>query len=399
MISVRQALDLIIDLAHKTEIEHIDMADAVNRILAEQITAVRDQPPFTASAMDGYAIIEADLNTRREFTIINRIRAGDALSQRTIKSGETVQIFTGAPMPPGSDYVVIQEDVISEGNRIRLNSNIETSRYVRSSGSDYKKGYQVTAPRRLSPTDLSIIASMNFGMIPVRKYPIVSIIPTGDELNMPGELLCDNKIVASNVFGLKGLLEREGCKANIIPIARDTEEDITRAIHQTVESDLVITVGGASVGEYDLVKTVAENCGFSLVFHKIAMRPGKPLMAGKSGKRLFIGLPGNPVSALVCGVVFLIPVVRALLGMNNLELPRFQAPLSNTLNENGNREHYMRAKTMNFNGSMSVSIHKRQDSSLLSVLMEANSLVIRPANDPARKAGEYVDYISLEGVL
>ena len=399
MISVRQALDLIIDLAHKTEIEHIDMADAVNRILAEQITAVRDQPPFTASAMDGYAIIEADLNTRREFTIINRIRAGDALSQRTIKSGETVQIFTGAPMPPGSDYVVIQEDVISEGNRIRLNSNIETSCYVRSSGSDYKKGYQVTAPRRLSPTDLSIIASMNFGMIPVRRCPIISIIPTGDELNMPGELLCDNKIVASNVFGLKGLLEREGCKVNITPIARDTEADLTRAMNQTAESDLVITVGGASVGEYDLVKSVAEDCGFKLVFHKIAMRPGKPLMAGKSGKRLFIGLPGNPVSALVCGVVFLIPAVRSLLGMNNLELPRLQVPLVNSLNENGKREHYMRAKTMNSNGSMSVSIHKRQDSSLLSVLMEANSLVIRQANDPARKAGEYVDYISLEGVL
>ena len=399
MISVRQALDLIIDLAHKTEIEHIDIADAVNRILAEQIIAVRDQPPFTASAMDGYAIIEADLNTRREFTIIDQIRAGDALSQRTIKSGETVQIFTGAPMPPGSDYVVIQEDVIREGNRIRLKNNIETSRYVRLSGSDYKKGYQVSAPRRLSPTDLSMIASMNFGIIQVRKCPIISIIPTGDELNMPGELLSDNKIVASNVFGLKGLLEREGCIANIIPIARDTEEDLTRAMRQTAESDLVITVGGASVGEYDLVKTVAEKCGFSLVFHKIAMRPGKPLMAGKAGKRLLIGLPGNPVSALVCAVVFLIPAVRALLGLNNLELPRFQAPLANTLNENGNREHYMRAKTNNINGSLSVSVHKRQDSSLLSVLMEADSLVIRPAHEPARAAGKYVDYISLEGIL
>jgi molybdopterin molybdotransferase len=232
---------------------------------------------------------------------------------------------------------------------------------------------------------------MNIATVPVTRKPVVAIIATGDELVQPGEAPSDDQIIASNSYGLAALIEVLGAHARLLPIARDTTTSLALAFDLAADADLIVTIGGASVGDHDLVGRVALEKGMEQSFYKVAMRPGKPLMAGRLGNATMIGLPGNPVSAMVCGHVFLVPVIRKMLGLGAQRKPRETLPLAKGAPANGPREHYMRAQV----GPQGVTIFDRQDSALLTVLADANCLAVRPINDPARQKGDLVEVIRL----
>jgi molybdopterin molybdotransferase len=249
----------------------------------------------------------------------------------------------------------------------------------------------MAAPRRLRPADLALLAAMNVPAVRTARRPEVALIATGDELVLPGQVPGPDQIVASNVFGLRAMAEAEGARVRMPPIARD-EPSALRAVLALAEgADVIVTVGGASVGERDLVAEVAREAGLELSFHRVAMRPGKPLMSGRLGEALLIGLPGNPVSAMVCGELFLRPVLRAIQGLPEPLPRRLTATLAAPIAANGPREHYMRARVANG----VITAFERQDSALLSVLAEANALLVRPVSDPPRAAGETVEYLPI----
>jgi molybdopterin molybdotransferase len=302
-----------------------------------------------------------------------------------------VRIFTGAPVPQGLDFVVIQEDVTRRGSLITLNRDLEAKDNIRRAGIDFKAGDRIAAPRRLGPADVALLASMNIAQVPVFRRPEVAILATGDELVMPGETPAPDQIIASNSFGLAAQIEALGARARMIPIARDTAASLTTALTLAASADLIVTIGGASVGDHDLVATVAGEMGMEQSFYKVAMRPGKPLMAGRLRGVPMIGLPGNPVSALVCGTIFVAPVLRAMMGLGQTPVPLLSAPLAEALEQNGPREHYMRA----FLDADGLRARPDQDSSLLRVLAGSNALLVRPPHDDPRAVGDRVSYIPI----
>ena len=390
MISVAQALTHLFDLVTPLGVEHVALRQAAGRVLAQDVMAARTQPPFAASAMDGYALRRAEVEPDAMFQVIGEAAAGHAF-HGTVGAGQCVRIFTGAPLPDGADHVVIQEDVTRRGTLITLGRSLETKSHIRPAGGDFKAGDVIAAPRLLVSTDIALLAAMNIAEVPVTRRPVVAIIATGDELVAPGEAPGPDQIIASNSYGLAAMLEAAGAEARLLPIARDTRSALTCVFDLTAGADLIVTIGGASVGDHDLVAGVAADLGMSQSFYRVAMRPGKPLMAGTLRGTPMVGLPGNPVSALVCGVVFVQPVVRAMLGLERGPAARHTAALATPLAANGPREHYMRA-TLTAEG---LRAFDRQDSSLLTVLAGAQALLVRPPNDPARDAGETVDYLPL----
>ncbi|WP_299842434.1 gephyrin-like molybdotransferase Glp [uncultured Roseovarius sp.] len=390
MISVDQALEHLFSLVAKTGTEAVPLTEATGRVLAQDAIATRDQPPFAASAMDGYAVMGDEAEIGASFDVIGESAAGHAFDGQC-GPGQVVRIFTGAPVPGGADRVVIQEDVNRKGDRITLTDRLGGGDNIRPLGADFRVGDRLRAPRFLRPSDIALLASMNIAEVSVARRPNVALISTGDELVMPGEDPGPDQIIASNTFGLKALLDGIGARARILPIAGDSRPLLEAAFDLASDADLIVTIGGASVGDHDLVGDVAEDLGMQRAFYKIAMRPGKPLMAGRMGDAVMIGLPGNPVSAMVCGHVFLAPVIRAMLGLGAAPSPRLSARLAEDLPENGPREHYMRAFVRNGE----ITAETRQDSSLLTVLADANALLIRPAGDSARAAGDTVEYLPI----
>jgi molybdopterin molybdotransferase len=391
MIPVSDALSACLDLCAPLETEEVPLAEAATRTLARAVTARRDQPPFASSAMDGYAVTEDDLIPGRSLRVVGEAAAGHHWAGR-IGRGEAVRIFTGAPVPEGAAAVVIQEDVTRDGQRITLGRQLDDNRNIRAAGGDFRAGDSLSAPRRLRPADIALAASMNLPTLPVTRAPVVAIIATGDELVQPGEDPRPDQIIASNSYGLKAMVEAEGAEARLLPIARDTEESLGTVLKLAEGADIVVTIGGASVGDHDLVGKVALGAGLERSFYKVAMRPGKPLMAGRLGDAVLLGLPGNPVSSMVCGHVFLLPMIRAMLGLGRAPAPRSQAPLAVDLPENGPREHYMRAR---LDRTGHVKPFDRQDSALLTVLSEADVLMVRPAGQGSLKAGTLVDILRL----
>lgn len=388
MITVNEALEHLFDLVTLQESEFVPLTKAENRVLGEDAIAKRDQPPFSASAMDGYAVI-GPVEKGDKFTVIGEAAAGSAYTG-AVSSAQAVRIFTGAPVPDGCDTVVIQEDVTRDGNLIVITGDHEGTN-IRPAGGDFKAGQTLSAPRLLSANDIALLASMNIPEVRVSKRPDIALISTGNELVMPGENPGTDQIIASNTFGLKALLEAHGARVRILPIARDTEASLENVFSLAADADLIITIGGASVGDHDLVAPVAKRMGMEQSFYKIAMRPGKPLVAGRMGNAMMVGLPGNPVSAMVCGQVFLVPVVRAMQGLEKRARRPRTAKLAASIGPNGPREHYMRAR---IEGDQ-LTAFERQDSSLLTVLADANALLIRPIKDPAREAGETIQYLPL----
>ncbi|MBV1902050.1 MAG: molybdopterin molybdotransferase MoeA [Marinosulfonomonas sp.] len=390
MISVEQALELALDLVAPLPHEDIPLAQALGRVLARPVVARRDQPPFSSSAMDGYAVRAGDTGVGAKLAVIGTSAAGHGFDTR-LTEGQAARIFTGAPVPAGADTVVIQEDVTRIGDTITLQGASEPNHHIRAIGSDFKSGDEIAAPRRLSANDLALLAAMNIATVPVTRAPVVALIATGDELVMPGQTPGPDQIIASNSFGLMALARQTGAKARLLPIARDSVSSLKNVLSLAADADLIVTIGGASVGDHDLVASVAADLGLERAFYKIAMRPGKPLMAGRLGDAVLLGLPGNPVSSMVCGHVFMLPMLRKMLGLGAQAAPRATAKLAAPLPVNGARAHYMRARV----NDGEIAPAKRQDSALLSVLADVNALLIRPVDDPAREIGESVEFVAI----
>lgn len=398
MISVEEALAACLDLARPLGTETVPLAEAGGRVLVEPVVAFRDQPPFSASAMDGYAVRDVEAIPGRRLKVVGEAPAGRHWPG-TIGPGEALRIFTGAPLPDGTDRVIIQEDVERNEDRITLGRNLSSGMNVRPSGADFVEGDRLQAPRRLSPADVALAAAMNAPRLTVAKRPDVALIATGDELVTPGETPAPDQIIASNTYGLKARIEAAGASARLLPIARDRRESLEQVFDLAKGADLIVTVGGASVGDHDLVGEVAAGLGLERAFYKVAMRPGKPLMAGRLGDAVLLGLPGNPVSAMVCGELFLIPMLHAMMGLPGAARPRLRARLGTDLPPNGPREHYMRAELHPGDDLPTITPYGSQDSSLLTVLSGASALLVRPVDEPGRRAGDVVEYVGLSDVF
>ena len=384
MISVDEALSHIFELATPLGTETVPLRAASGRVLAEPLLAARSQPPFRASVMDGYAVAgEAE-----SYSVVGESAAGRGF-EGAIGPGEAVRIFTGAPVPESATRVVIQEDVTREGDRIRVADGADQEPYIREVGTDFAAGFRIDPPRRMSPADITLAASMNMPGIAVARRPQVALIATGDELVMPGESPRSDQIIASNAFGLSAMVESEGGVARMLPICTDTASSLEAVLGMAGDADLIVTIGGASVGDHDLVASATPGMGLERAFHRVAMRPGKPMMAGRLNGTPMVGLPGNPVSSMVCGHVFLRPMLRAMQGLETRPLSRSVARLSAPVDANGPREHYMRARV----DDDLIAPEERQDSSLLTILSSANALIVRAPNAPALDAGDAVSFI------
>ncbi len=388
-LSVAEAHARLMQLFAPLDAEEVPLAEAAGRVLARDVVATRDQPPFAASAMDGYAICATDALPGTRLALVGTSAAGGRFAGR-VGAGEAVRIFTGAPVPDGADFILIQEDAERAGETVTVREGRDADPYIRPAGGDFAAGARIAAPRRLGPADLALLAAMNAGRLAVTRRPVVALIPTGDELVMPGEDPGPDQILSSNNFGLKPLVEAAGGTARLLPIARDTPESLAATLALAAGADLIVTLGGASVGDFDLVQKTAIAHGLALDFYRVAMRPGKPLMAGRFNGVPLVGLPGNPVSAMVCGHVFLRPAIARMLGLpGDLPAP-LPARLGCPLGPNGPRTHYMRARAEPDPGGWRCTPFERQDSSLLSVLAEANALLIRPPHDLARAVDDAV---------
>ena len=390
LIPVEDALEKIFGLISPLPTETIPLAGASGRVLARAARAERAQPPFAASAMDGYAICDADARQGTRLRVADESAAG-ASADTEVMPGIAVRIFTGAPVPTGAHRVVIQENVSREGNEIVLTEPVDGGRNIRPAGADFAPGDTIEAPRRLRPADLALLAAMNIPEIEVFRRPDVALLATGDELVMPGETPGPDQIIASNAFGLKALAENAGARARMLPIAPDDETALRATFDLAQDADLIVTIGGASVGDHDLVGKVAAQMGLDRAFYKVAMRPGKPLMAGILGNSVMLGLPGNPVSSMVCGHVFMQPALLAMQGLPKVPAARATARLASPVTANGPREHYMRARVV----QGELQVFDRQDSALLSVLSQANALLVRPPHDKARAAGCEIQYLPI----
>ena len=392
MIPVSEALSRLFELVRPMPVETVPLAEAVGRVLAEDAVAKRTQPPFAASAMDGYAVRAEEAAIGQSLDVIGESAAGHRF-RGLLGPGQAVRIFTGAPVPEGADAILIQEDSDRAGPKIIVRQRPDPGAYVRPAGGDFTAGDRLAAPRRLTSRDIALLAAMNIPEVPVRRRPEVALIPTGDELVDPGGTPGPDQIITSNNHGLAARLDEAGALPRLCPIARDNPDSLTRALEAAAGCNIIVTLGGASVGDHDLVAEVFASQGLELDFYKIAMRPGKPLMAGRLGDAAMIGLPGNPVSALVCGEVFLLPAIDVALGLPAAARQTRRAPLSHDLDANGPREHYMRA-FLEPDGRLNV--FENQDSSLLATLARATCLAVRRPFAEPLPAGTFVEYIPLD---
>lgn len=391
MISVTEALEKLFLIAKVTPVETVELKKCLGRVLAKPLESSRSNPPFPSSAMDGYAIHKANLKSGAEFKVIGESAAGHSYPKK-INKNEAVRIFTGSRVPDGANLVLMQEDVEADKKFIIVKENFDKKSNIRLEGSDFSKGYKVKTPLILGAKEISLLAAMNFAHLSVRKKPTVAIISTGDELVFPGESPKPDQIIASNAYGIAALCKECGAEPRILPIAQDNLKSIEYIIGLAQDADLIITIGGASVGKYDLINEATNNFGVDKSFHKVAMRPGKPLMAGKINETALVGLPGNPVSALVCGYVFIRPLIQAMLGLEKKSAPRLIAPCSTSLPKNGPREHYMRAVLLP-NGYLEPV--ENQDSARLALLCASDALLIRAAHAEAIPAKTQCEYIKI----
>ncbi len=396
---VSDALAAVLAGAEPLPDDTVALGEAYHRVLARDVAARRTQPPEAMSAMDGYAVRAADAGKAgTELTLIGEVAAGRPFSG-TLGAGETVRIFTGGVVPNGADAVVIQEDTTAEGKRITVREAAIPGRHIRPAGVDFREGdVLLRAGRRLTERDLALAAGMNHPQLPVRRRPRVAILATGDELVMPGSAPGHGQIVYSNGYALHALARAEGADTIDLGIAADTVSATTAGIRRARESgaDLLITTGGASVGDHDLVKPALEAEGIAMAFWKIAMRPGKPMMHGRLGAMRVIGLPGNPVSSYVCGFLFMVPLIRALSGNAVIHHRREHAVLARDVGANDMREDYLRARLeTREDGALVATPVNHQDSSLLANLAAAQALLVRAPFAPKAEAGSPCEVLRL----
>jgi molybdopterin molybdotransferase len=389
---VADALAKMLAQATPLPAEQTTLTAAHSRVLADDLKARRTQPPGNVSAMDGYAVRAADVAAVPVvLKVIGEIAAGHDFPGR-VNKGEAARIFTGAIIPPGADSVVVQENVERDGDHITVKSSAPPGKHVRPGGLDFTAGAVLLQKgRRLTDRDLMLAAAMNLRTIPVHRRPKLAMLATGDELVMPGIEPGPSQIVYSNGYAVTALAASEGADVIDLGIVPDRVEETVTAIRRAraAGTDILVTLGGASVGDYDLVQQALAAEGMSLSFWKVALRPGRPLMHGRLGAMHVLGLPGNPVSAYVCGLLFMVPLVRKLSGRTDLELPVESAKLGSDRPANDERSDYLRATLEAGPDGIPVATpFPVQDSSLMAALAKADCLVVREPYAPAARAGE-----------
>ncbi len=397
LLPVAEALARVTGAFSPLPAEDIAITEALGRVLAEDVTARRTQPPVAVSSMDGYAVRAADV-ARAGATLrrVGESAAGHGFAGR-LGAGEAVRIFTGAPLPEGADAVVMQEDTDAAGETVTIRVSVEPGRFIRPAGLDFREGdVGLRAGRRLGPREIGLAAAMNRPWLAVRRRPRVALIATGDEVVRPGDPVGPFQIVSSNTLALAALVRAAGGEALDLGIAGDNAESLRRIAAGAAGADLLVTTGGASVGEHDLIRAVLGEEGLELDFWRIAMRPGKPLIFGHVRGTPLLGVPGNPVSALVCAILFLRPAIEAMLGLEGRDDGRARARLGRDLPANDGREDYLRASLApGEDGEPVATPLPRQDSSMLSALVRADCLLVRPPHAPAARKGEPVTILPL----
>jgi molybdopterin molybdotransferase len=391
LMPVADALSAVLAGAEALPEEMAALDACYHRVLARDVAALRTQPPQAMSAMDGYAVRAADAaQVGARLKVIGEVAAGRPFD-RTLGAGEAIRIFTGGVVPDGADAVIIQEDTVRDGDRIDVTEAAVAGRHIRRAGVDFSEGdVLLRAGRRLTERDLSLAAAMNHAQLPVRRRPKLAVLATGDELVMPGATPGPGQIVYSNGYALRALARAEGADPVDLGIAADTLEATSEGIRRARDAgaDVLVTIGGASVGDHDLVKQSLDAEGMTMAFWRIAMRPGKPMMHGRLGAMRVIGLPGNPVSSYVCGFLFMVPLIRALAGRSELHHRTEAAILGRDIAANDTREDYLRARLEEREDGVLVATPvDQQDSSLLANLAAARALVIRSPFAPAARAG------------
>lgn len=379
--------------------EMVVLEAAWHRVLARDVAARRTQPPLAMSAMDGYAVRAADAaKIDTQLNVIGEVAAGRPFAG-TVGAGEAVRIFTGGVVPDGADAVVIQEDTVADGKRITIKGAAVAGRHIRPAGIDFTEGdVLLRKGARLTERDLALAAGMNHPQLAVRRRPKVAILATGDELVMPGTTPGHGQIVYSNGYALHALASSEGADTIDLGIATDTLSATTAGIRRARDcgADILVTTGGASVGDHDLVQQALRDEGTSMAFWKIAMRPGKPMMNGRLGAMRVIGLPGNPVSSYVCGFLFMVPLIRALSGRSVVHHRRERAVLGRDVGANDQREDYLRARLdVRDDGTLIALPVNHQDSSLLANLAAAQVLLVREPFAPKAEAGTSCEVLRL----
>ena len=402
LLPVAEAQQRIIDAMSPLPAEQISLSQGLGRVLAEDVVSRRSQPPMAVSAMDGYAVRAEDVaSLPAELNVIGYAPAGHAFDGE-VGPGEAVRIFTGAPVSDGADTIVIQENTEQTGETVRvIDGEAPVGRFVRPAGLDFATGDTLlNAGKVLTARDVGLAAAMNVPWLMVRRKPRISILATGDEIVMPGDPVGRDQIVSSNALSLAAFIAAQGGEPLDLGIAPDEEDGLRALASGASGSDILVTTGGASVGDHDLVQSVLGDIGLEVDFWRIAMRPGKPLMFGHLGDTFLIGLPGNPVSSLVCAIIFLAPALRTLLGMENVLPQPVTAQLGGDLGENDEREDYLRATlTRNGDGALVATPFGKQDSSMFATIARSDALIIRAPFAPAAKAGNSVEIIPLEGSL
>jgi molybdopterin molybdotransferase len=391
LLPVDEALARLLDEAEPREAETVPLADAAGRVLAEPLKALRTQPPFPASAMDGYAVRAADVAQVPARLTVTGMAAAGRLFTGAVGRGEAVRIFTGAPVPQGADTIAIQENVKKlGGDAIEVFETVAKGRHIRTVGLDFQDGQTLLDRGRvLDAAALALAAAANHPSLPVVRKPLAALIATGDELLPPGSTPGPDQIIASNAYGVAAIAREAGANVLDLGIAPDDVEAISALVGKAMDAkaDVIVTLGGASVGDHDLVHQALTGLGMELDFWKIAMRPGKPLMSGRLGATRCIGLPGNPVASLVCSLLFIKPLL-AKLGGRPHEDHVADAVLGAPMAENDTRQDYVRSRIERTADGLVATPFAIQDSSMLRLLADAGGLIIREPFAPAAQAGE-----------
>ena len=399
MISVEQALENILNTIKPLAPEQINISDAIGRVLAQDVISNLTQPPCDISAMDGYAICCNDsINAENEIIklkIVGEAAAGNGYIGK-LNVGKAIRIFTGAPIPNGADSVIMQENTerICQETVI-IKQTIKLGNFIRKKGLDFTEGkILITKGKILTARDIALIAAMNVVWLMVYRQPKIAILATGDEIVMPGEKIATGQITSSNSMGLYAAIKTLGAEPILLGIAPDNAESLRQMAAGATGADLLVTTGGASVGDHDLIQKTLGDIGLKVNFWRIAMRPGKPLIFGSINGTPMLGLPGNPVSTMVCSLIFMLPIINKMLGIYNNISNHVMAKLTTKLKANDKRQDYLRAEiTYDENGNMQATPFTKQDSAMLSLLSKSDALIIRPPLAKAADAGDMVTII------
>jgi molybdopterin molybdotransferase len=399
LLSIAEALARVLEHATPLPAEEVPLSDAAGLVLAYPLAARRTQPPADVSAMDGYAVRAADVaDAPAQLRIIGEVAAGRPFAQQ-VGRGEAARIFTGGVVPAGADTVVIQEHTQRDGDHVAVAKPSPKGRHIRVQGLDFSAGDALLAAgHRLTARDLALAAGMNHPLVPVHRRPKIALFATGDELVPPGTEPASGQIVSSNNYAIGALARTEGAALADLGIVADRLDDTIAAVRRAREggADILVTSGGASVGDYDLVQKAFTAEGMTLSFWRLALRPGRPLMHGRLGDMHVLGVPGNPVSAFVCGFLFLVPLIRRLAGRSDLARKSESAVLGCDLPENDERADYLRATLAVSPQGPVATPFPVQDSSMMAPLAKADCLIIREPFEPAAKAGSRCAIVKFE---